>query len=452
MHGPLRIFDRLCRIRPTPGKRRRRVWCRPIGAVLSDRTGVTALALAISLSALAGLAGLGTEAASWYSTKRAMQGAADMAASTAAAALAAGEPSSTFATEAKSVAASYHFVDGVNNTTVTVHYPPQTGAYQSSPAVAVRISQTQQPLLSGLFLSTGPTISTRAAALADFSKTGAACVVALDPNNETSMTTSGSVALSFPGCSLYVNSKSPSALNITGGATIDASVAYIVGGVGGTGLTATNGINTGVDPLIDPYLTAAVPAYSGCDANNYKVTGGGSETKTVGTSGVYVFCSGVTLVGGSSLTLGPGTFIIDRGQLSIGGGSTLTATSGTTIILTTSNVNQACATSKIDGSAVVSITAPTSGALSGIAIYQDRTCTDTSVTNSLSGGATQTIVGAIYFPGEPVSYSGGSATGGAVCTQLIAWKIDFVGGSTFNSDCEDAGTRLVSLTGSQLVE
>jgi Flp pilus assembly protein TadG len=312
MHGPLRIFDRLCLIRPTPGKRRRRVWCRPIGAVLSDRTGVTALALAISLSALAGLAGLGTEAASWYSTKRAMQGAADMAASTAAAALAAGEPSSTFATEAKSVAASYHFVDGVNNTTVTIHYPPQTGDYQSSPAVAVRISQTQQPLLSGLFLSTGPTISTRAAALADFSKTGAACVVALDPNNETSMTTSGSVALSFPGCSLYVNSKSPSALNITGGATIDASVAYIVGGVGGTGLTATNGINTGVDPLIDPYLTAAVPAYSGCDANNYKVTGGGSETKTVGTSGVYVFCSGLTLTGGSSLTLGPGCAVGHR--------------------------------------------------------------------------------------------------------------------------------------------
>ncbi|HEY8872260.1 MAG TPA: hypothetical protein VIM52_04455, partial [Stellaceae bacterium] len=195
-----------------------------------------------------------------------------------------------------------------------------------------------------------------------------------------------------------------------------------------------------------------VPAYSGCDVNNCKVTGGGSETKTVGTSGVYVFCSGVTLVGGSSLTLGPGTFIIDRGQLSIGGGSTLTATSGTTIILTTSNVNQACATSKIDGSAVISITAPTSGALSGIAIYQDRTCTDTSVTNSLSGGATQTIVGAIYFPGEPVSYSGGSPTGGAVCTQLIAWTISFGGSSTFNNNCTGTGTSSTSLTGGRLVE
>jgi len=429
------------------------VWCRPIGAVLSDRTGVTALALAISLSALAGLAGLGTEAASWYSTKRAMQGAADMAASTAAAALAAGEPSSTFATEAKSVAASYHFVDGVNNTTVTVHYPPQTGAYQSSPAVAVRISQTQQPLLSGLFLSTGPTISTRAAALADFSKTGAACVVALDPNNETSLTTSGaSTNLAFPGCSLYVNSPSQSAL--IGGGTISAKAAYFVGGFNGPTLTPPppNGIYTGVNPLIDPYLTVAAPSYSGCDSTNYNVTGGASATQNTGASGVYVFCSGVKLVGNSSLTLGHGTFILDQGLLTIEGGSTLTATSGTTIILTTSNPSKGCATTKIAGGAILSITAPISGALSGVALYLDRACTDPSADNSLSGGGTQNIVGAIYFPGEKVSYSGGSATGGAVCTQLIAWKIDFVGGSTFNSDCEDAGTRLVSLTGSQLVE
>jgi hypothetical protein len=249
-----------------------------------------------------------------------------------------------------------------------------------------------------------------------------------------------------------VNSKSASSLNMTGGATIDASIAYFVGGVSGAGLTTAHGTYTGVNPLIDPYLNAAVPVYSGCDSNNYKVTGGGSATKSVGSSGVYVFCDGVTLTGGSSLTLGAGTFIIDRGQLGIGGGSTLTATSGTTIILTTSNPSKSCATTKIDGGAVLSITAPTAGQLSGIAIYQDRTCTDSSATNSLTGGATQNIVGAIYFPGEAVSYSGGSPTGGAVCTQLIAWNIDFSGGSTFNNNCTGTGTRSTSLTGGRLVE
>ena len=226
-----------------------------------------------------------------------------------------GAPSSTFAAEAKSVAAAYKFINGINGTTITVNYPPKSGDYQSSPAVEVLISQPQPALISGLFLPTGPTISVRAVALANTSLTGQACVVALNPNNATTVTTSGSTALSFPGCSLYLNSTSSNALTMTGGATINAAVAYFVGGMSGSGLTTVSGTYTGVDPLVDPYLNAAVPGYSGCDANNYKLAGGASDTKAVGASGVYVFCNGLTLTGNSSLTLGAGTFIIDRGQV-----------------------------------------------------------------------------------------------------------------------------------------
>ncbi len=56
-------------------------------------------------------------------------------------------------------------------------------------------------------------------------------------------------------------------------------------------------------------------------SNNYSLTGGKSDTKTVGASGVYVFCKGVKLTGNSSLTLGPGTFIIDGGDFDITSGS-----------------------------------------------------------------------------------------------------------------------------------
>lgn len=421
-------------------------------ALAGDRRGTTAIALALSLSGLAGFAGLGTEAAKWYLTKRAMQGAADAAASTAASALAAGEPSSTYSAAAKSVTAAYGFANGTHGTTVAVNYPPRSGNYQSSPAIEVIVHQPQPPLISALFLTAAPAITVRAVALADTSQTGQACVVALDPTNETSITTSGSTALNFPGCSLYANATSSSTLTMTGGATIHAAIGYFVGGVSGSGLTADHGIYTGVDPLIDPYLNAAVPAYSGCNSNNYKLTGGSSATVSAGTSGVYVFCNGVTLTGNSSLTLGAGTFIIDRGQLAIGGGSRLTATSGTTIILTTSNPSKTCATTKIDGGAVVTLTAPTSGSLSGIAVYQDRACSDHTLANSLTGGGTQNIVGAIYFPQQIVNYSGGSPTGGAQCTQLIAWQINFTGGSTFQNNCMGTGTRSVSLTGGRLVE
>ena len=38
------------------------------------------------------------------------------------------------------------------------------------------------------------------------------------------------------------------------------------------------------------------------------------------------------------------------------------------------------------------------------------------------------------------------------CTQLIAWKINFTGGSTFQNNCTGTGTRSTSLTGGRLVE
>jgi hypothetical protein len=422
-----------------------------IAGLHGNCAGAAAIFLALALAGLVGMAGLGTEAASWYFTKRAMQGAADSGAATAAAAMAAGAPSSTYPVEAKSVVAGYNFVDGVHGTEVAVNSPPQSGEYSgNSIGVEVVISQPQTRLLSALFLSNEPRISVRAVALAMFSHSGQGCVEALDPTAAGGVTIAGSTALNFPGCSLYVNSSSSTALTLNGGATMNAASAYIVGGINGTGLTTSNGTYTGVNPVLDPYANVAVPAYSGCDQNNYNVNSGASETLQPGASGIYVFCNGLALTGGSSLTLGAGTYIIDRNNLSISGNSTLTATAGATIILT-SSTNANCATAKIESNAHVSITAPTSGALAGVAFYQDRACTD-SKSNSIAGGATQNIVGAIYFPSQSVNDSGGSPIGGAQCTQLVALTITFTGGSIFNNNCAGVGTRRLTTTGGRLVE
>jgi hypothetical protein len=430
-------------------------WFRSIarlfGAIRADRAGGVTAVLALSLPAIVGFAGLGTEAASWYLTRRTMQGAADTAASTAAAARAAGTSSaSVLASEARSIAASYNFVNGSNGTTVTVNYPPSSGTYQGrNDAVEVSISKQEPALLSALFLPHGPTISVHAVALANL--TYEACVIALDKNNETAMTTSGTPALSFPGCSLYANSPASAALSMNGGASISANKAYFVGNYSGGGLTTANGLYSGVDPIIDPYRNVAVPAYAACNVNNYSLSGGKSETKTVGASGVYVFCKGVKLTGNSALTLGPGTFIIDGGAFDTTSGS-VTATGGTTIILTTKLSGQPCATSNMT-SGPINITAPTSGSLAGIAVYKDRACVNHDKdADKVAGGSLQNITGAIYFPEQWIDYTGGSATGGAQCTQLIAWKITFTGNSGFQSNCTDTGVSKLSLTGGKLVE
>src|SRR5438270_44987 len=95
----------------------------PVAGALRDRSGATAVAIALALTAVLGFAGLGTEAASWYYTKRNMQGAADAAAASAGANLAitlqrgGSVSSSQFTTDAQSIAAKYGFVHGTGNVT-----------------------------------------------------------------------------------------------------------------------------------------------------------------------------------------------------------------------------------------------------------------------------------------------------------------------------------------------
>ncbi len=307
-------------------------------------------------------------------------------------------------------------------------------------------------MVSGVFMSSGPTISARSVAAAV--TTGSGCVVALDKGDVVDVTDSGNTILNLNSCSLYINSNDSAALTMTGGAVIDAGAAYITGGVstsGGAALDTTKGTFTGTAPINDPYAYNNIPSYSGCAQTNY--SNNSSTPVTINATGTtpYVFCNGLSLGGGnSSLTLGPGVYVIDRGSFSLGGSSTLTATSGTTIVLTSSTAS-GYATANVNGGASVSITAPTSGATAGLAFFQDRNA-PTSGNNNLTGGATQNITGAVYFPNQNVTYAGGASTGGSTCSQLVAYTLKFSGNSNFNSNCGSAGTQTVGSTSNQLVE
>lgn len=407
--------------------------------------------LGIALSGIIGLAGLGTEVSSWYMTKRTMQGAADAGAYTAATAKSAGEVSTNYTLAARSIAAGYGFANGTGGTSVTVNSPPASGSYTSnSNAVEVIVAQPQKALISAMFLPSGPTIQARSVALVNTS--GSGCVVALDRGNVTDISDSGGTILNLNNCSLYVNAPDSNALSMSGSATINALSAYISGGVSTSGsarLNTTSGTYTGVNPISDPYGSVAIPSYSGCDQNNFSLSGGASKTISPTGSGSYVFCNGLSLSGGATLTLNPGVYIIDRGSFSISGGATLNG-SGVSIVLTSSTGSN-YATASISGGSTVTLSAPSSGATAGLALFQDRNAPSTG-SNSISGGATQNITGAIYFPSQNVSFSGGSSSGSAQCTQLIGYTLTFSGGATFNNNCASAGTRAIGSSAAAMVE
>jgi Flp pilus assembly protein TadG len=448
--------------------------CKPASALLRDRRGATAAVIALSLTGLAGVGGLATEGASWYFTSRRMQSAADTAAFSGALAKIHSEPLTTYDKEAEWVAANYGFSGtcGASGASVCVNSPPLSGSHTTDPnAVEVIISQAETPLLSSLFMSSGPTITKRSVATA--SVNSSACVLALDNGNVIDVDDTGNGTLNLNSCSVYINSDDQSgALTMTGNATINASGAYIVGGVSTSGNAALNTNNNthtypNVTPLNDPYASVAMPTRSpstACDfgttsSSGYSLTGQNSATLSVPLGQTSAqFCNGLSLSGQSSLTLNPGIYIIAGGSLSLSGQTTLnapssaTAPGGVTIVLTNYNGGSTYATVSISGGANVNVVAPTSGATEGLAFFQDRNAPSTG-TDSFTGGSSQSITGAVYLPNNQVSFTGNTGTSGqAVCTQLVALKFNFTGASTFNNNCTGVGTTTFGNSAATYVE
>lgn len=394
-----------------------------------DRRGAYSVVTALMLPVLLGFAGFGTEVGLWFFDHQKMQGAADAAAFSAGMAYATGNTSG-FQTEGKSVAGAYGFVDASGGTTVTVNQPPASGTHTTSAgAVEVIIQQTQQRLFSAVLTSSSLSIQARAVAIGSV---GTGCVLSLNRTASVDISAKGTPDVALNGCSMYDNSNSSTALTDTGNATISALSVGVVGGVSGSvHITATDGIQTGVPPMPDPYADVTVPPYTP------------TCTSTSGsTLNPGVYC-GLTIQG--NVTLNPGLYIIDGGSLSINAQANVSG-SGVTIVLT-SHTGTNWPTVTINGGATVDLSAAsdsTTGptgfqALQGIVMYMDRNA-PAGTSLKLNGGSSQSFTGAIYTPTGAVTFTGGSTTNSG-CLQLVANTIAFGGNANFALNCANAGTR-----------
>jgi len=460
--------------------------------IQKNEKGNVAILIAIAFTAIVGFAALGTEVARWYMTKRIMQSAADAAASAAAANLAANSSatSTQLQSDGKAVAAQFNFTDGSGGTSVIVNNPPGSGPYSgNSLYVQVDITQPQTPLLTALFLSTGPTIAASATAKANRQAGDSGCVLALSGASVVDVQVNGNVNMTFNSCAMYDNSPlSGGALTMGNNTSISAAAVYISGTANQTsGITTTDGIWTGVNPTPDPYLSVTQPT-SSTTCNGWTPNGNqdlhltsSNPSATLRPSSAGGTCAIPQNIkmdsAGTTLNFCPGVYVFNGGSLldnAGAGGATINApptsttnpamsstlcpgdtTGGVTLVF--ANGNNGPGTIQINAQATINLTAPTTGATAGLAIFQARTtCTGNGNGNNgcnslLQGGATQNITGAIYLPNNAVSYTAGSATGGAQCTQLIANTITFSGAATFNNNCVGTGTKTISRTNGQLV-
>jgi hypothetical protein len=399
-----------------------------LAGLARDESGATLLTALLGLTVLLGFAGLALDAGLAYTARRAAQNAADSAAYSGAVAVMAGD--SDPVGHVLVVAKGYGLVDGVDGVAITVNHPPTSGPTAGDrKAVEVIVSRPAGDILA-MFSGSPPLIRARAVGVAGIG----ACIIALDPAGNPGLSLQGSPSVNLVNCSAYVDSAKPQAVTTGGSGSMQARSVEIVGGYqAGSRITTTEGIHTGVPPIVDPYADVPAPSYSGCTYANESISGGATRNYATGASPT-VFCGGLQVNANSTANFAPGVYVI-KGKLNFAGGSHIRG-SGVTLYLT-----GGAASVQINGGADVQISAPVSGPTAGLVLFQDRASPSGSV--SLNGGATQVYTGALYFPGQTVSFNGGTSVSTGECLQIVAGVIQFSGNSQLSLDgCHGYGVRL----------
>jgi hypothetical protein len=259
--------------------------------------------------------------------------------------------------------------------------------------------------------------------------TASAGFVLLDTSSSGALTMSGgtSITCGSSGGAIYVNSGSASAVTMSGGASLTATTLDIVGGdsiTGGASAHAT--VDTGVTACSDPLSSLAAPTKN-TDLGSYSIGNGNTATLGTGTqTTVYYYSGGMSLGGGSKLTLNGGTYILGPPGLSVTNGATLTANNCVFFFTTGSGATYGTAT--FAGGTTSTITAPTTGTYANIAMFQDRT-SPSATSLSISNGASVNITGTIYAPSSAIAYSGGTNTLG---NQIIAKDLNISNGASLS--------------------
>lgn len=405
----------------------------------ANRSGSVAVLAAVMLPVLVGGMALGTEASYWYLSQRKLQQAGDLAAYAAASQLRSGRNEARMEASANIVAAKSGARPGED--ILVVAYPPETGAFAGdSNAVQVTLSRSQKRFFTLIFANDEVEISTNS--VVAIQGGGDACLLALDPTAGGAITVTGSSTVTFDGCDVATNSNAEDAFLMSGGAV--EMTTGCVNSVGGA--VATDNLNLTDCPapkeqapvIEDPYADVVQPEVSGvCSPSNV----GKNKQLTVETPGeisnlgipLKRYCGGLTVKG--IVTFNPGLYIVDGGTFRVNASAVMTG-SNVTFFLTNG------AEIAFNGNATLGLIAPTSGSLSGILFFGDRS--DIGAAHLINGTAGSMLSGAFYTPSADLDYRG-NFTGSNGCTQVITRRISFSGNSSLTVDCTAEGTRRIAV-------
>lgn len=468
----------------------------------NDRRGNTLAIAAAALPLVMGASGLATDTIQWTLWKRQLQRAADSAAIAGVydRQLADGATTNTEIAVNRDITLNNHTWMGLKTGYPIIEYPDNSGVMEDQVKVTLAIQQKLP--FSSLFMSAAPTIIATSTA-ASVPAGGNACFEALEENATTGLNFTGNAAIEAPDCDGFSNASGSNTSVAKGSSDITLNS---IGGVGG--IQSSNNFHVGAyrpysPKLPDPFADVT-PAAENMDCAQAAVTTtttvvdspeqghwvqvnknkqvwvvdkpavthtethttytGAAQALTDGmdvttmkdSSGNQANCfTSLSVASNKTLTLPSGVYYINAGDINIQGNFSCTEC---TLVLTNKSASSPIGTIKMNASANINMTAPTTGDFQGIAIYQDRRATDCNVCNKVNGNSGSIIKGALYFPSQELEYNG-TGTTEAVCTMFVARRLNFSGNSSTSNkfkdlaDCSEFGlpsnttTRMVRLVG-----
>ena len=406
----------------------------------SRRRGTVAVIAAFALVPILLMSALVLDGGVLMSRRRQTQAVADAAAHAASCLLAinyAADGGADPQGKARAAALAFASANGYTNSTgtssVTVNIPPTSGKFAGKSGNVEVIVTYYQPRGFSAIIDTS-VIPVTARSVGRVVSNTPTSILLTDTSAAGALTLTGSARITTSG-GIQVNSTNAGAVNASNGAyATDNGGMNIAGGysipnwaTSSTFFKNAPAINQAA--LSDPYASLAPPNAASLGAGTGPALPYGNNSMSPG-----VFNGGITLGGGSTITMNPGIYYMKNGGFTVGNGVQLT---GTGVMI---YIDSGGGAINLQGGTTINLTAPTSGTYSGIAYFQDRN--NTSLLNNIANGATVNMTGTLYAPNAALTIAGG-ASGTQYGSQFIVKSLNLSNGIniTINTPTSASSTK-----------
>jgi Flp pilus assembly protein TadG len=379
------------------------------------RRGTVAVVVAVCMVALIGVMAFVLDGGLLIANRRRAQTIADAAAHAAACSLYRNyttdnglDPNGTAKAAGLANASANGYTNNGTTSLVAINLPPLSGLFANTkPGYVEAVVTYYQPKYFSAIWGAGTLpVTARAVARVTAGSAGVptpaskSSLLLLDPSSSGALSLSGSgrVIANSP---IQVESSSSSAAIASNAGYASAPSIQVAGGYSTSSsgyFTVTGGNNqvtTSAAAVTDPLASLAAPSTSGLTSQSTQLRGYGSQTINPG-----IYSGGLTIGGGQTITMNPGTYYMQGGGFNIGNGATVTG-SGVLIYL-----NNGGGQVSFQGGGNITLSPPTSGPYMGMVIYQDR---GNSNAISIANGSTSNITGTVYAASAAVNIAGGAS-------------------------------------------